>query len=226
MDNSNYTIFTILKFKIEFLDNLEYSLLNYKIDEKAMFNNLNQLYQEYTTGIYHEVVSSLFTSHDLLNKPLTVFFNKYPTDYILKIIKKNKIKKILDYNETLTDCYETFNYIINAFLEEKEIKDKLIKDILDLISISNKHYIYFLFFNVYYRLINNNHSKKITNRMIKILNYCNQKYDFSEYLNDYKDTSKIQNLSNICISLEKERYSILTKIIEIINNDVKKKQNI
>ena len=225
MDYSNYTVFAILKFKIEFLDCLEYSLLNYKVESKTIKETIIYLKKEYEKGMYKEIISKLFTSYDKLNEPISRFFKKYTYDNLSKMIKNQNIKEIIKYNECLIDCYETFKYIIKSFLEEKEILDKLNRNIVDLDTISNNHFINFLFFNVYYRYISSKEalSKSATKRIFKIMNYCNKSNDFDSYFPiDGKDTNKIENLSNKCILVEKEQYSTLKKVIDVLNNEIKK----
>lgn len=225
MDYSNYTVFAILKFKIEFLDCLEYSLLNYNVENKTIEDNINYLKKEFEKGMYKEIISKLFTSYDKLNEPISRFFKKYNYDNLIKMIKNQNIKEIIKYNECLIDCYETFKYILKSFLEEKEIICKLNKNIIDLDSISNTHFINFMFFNVYYRYVSSKEtlSKSITKKIFKIINYCNKNNEFDSYLPiDDKDTSKIENLSNKCILVEKEQYNTLKKVIDLLNNEIKK----
>lgn len=224
MDYSNYTVFAILKFKIELLDCLEYSLMNYKVEEKTIKDTLSYLKNEFTNGTYKQIVSKLFTSYNKLNEPIFSFLKKYNYNKIVKIIKNDNIKEIIKYNECLIDCFETFKYITNAFFEEKEILNKLNEDIIKLNNISNKHFINFIFFNVYYRYINlkDNLSKNMTKKLFKIMNYCNKDNEFEDYFNDKEINNKIEKLSNNCILLEKEQYSILEKVINLINNEIKK----
>ena len=224
MDYSNYTVFAILKFKVEFLDCLEYSLLNYKVENESIKNNLTHLEEEFSNGIYKQIVSKLFTSFNKLNEPLFFFFKKYKYSKIVKIIESQNIKEIIKYNERLIDCFETFNYILSAFFEEKEIYSKLNEDIIKLSDISNRHFVNFLFFNIYYRYINlkDNLSKNIIKKLFRIMNYCNKDNEFNDYFDDNKTTNdKIEKLSNQCILIEKEQYNALEKAINLINDKIK-----
>ncbi len=225
MDYSNYTVFAILKFKIELLDCLEYSLMNYKVEEKTIKDTLSYLKNEFTNGTYKQIVSNLFTSYNKLNEPISSFLKRYNYNKIGKIIKNDNIKEIIKYNECLIVCFETFKYITNAFFEEKEILNKLNEDIIKLNTISNKHFINFMFFNVYYRYINlkDKLSKNITKKLFRIMNYCNKDNEFDDYLNNKKDVNnEIEKISNKCILIEKEQYSTLEKVINLINNEIKK----
>lgn len=223
MDYSNYTVFAILKFKIDFLDVLEYTLLNYNVKKETIDNKLKELNEEYENGLYHQIISSLFTSYKKLNKPISLFLKKYDSSSIFKIVSKEKTKSILNYNESLIDCYETFNHIIDTFLEEETIKSKLTKDIISLIDISKEHFTYFLFFNMYYLLISKKLSKKERTRTLKILNYCNKSKNFNKYLESEENNDNIEKLSNSCITLEKQQSDLLNKIVQTINNELKNK---
>jgi len=236
MDYSNYTLFEITKYKIEFLDCLEYSLISNNIKEEDIKNRINYLNNDFKEGFYKEIVSTLFTSYNLLNKPIIHFLKKYNHKNILKLIKNKKVKHLITYNENLIDCHETFSYIISAFTEEEQIATKLDKKILNLIEINKKHFINFLFFNTYNLYLNcfynkeNNlkHSNKDIENLIKIINYCNKEKEFDNSINILKEENEdkiyneLENLSNICIRLEKEQYNCLNELVNIINNETKK----
>ena len=90
MDYSNYTVFEILKYKIEFLECLEYSLITYELNEKDIEQRLNYLTTDFKEGFYKELVSSLFSSYNLLNQPISLFL--YSSDAILTFIGGPKIR--------------------------------------------------------------------------------------------------------------------------------------
>ena len=113
MDYTNYTLFEIIKFKNEFLECLEYTLLSNDIKQKDIETRLLYLKSELKNGLYKNITSSLFLSFKHLNEYNIKFIKKYTVKKITKLNKTKKIKNILDYNENLINCYETFNYIIN-----------------------------------------------------------------------------------------------------------------
>ena len=60
-------------------------------------------------------------------------------------------------------------------------------------------------------------------KLFRIMNYCNKDNEFDDYLNNRKDVNnEIEKLSNKCILIEKEQYSTLEKVINLINNEIKK----
>ena len=236
MDHSNYTIFEILKYKIEFLECLEYSLLTYKIDEEDIKKRLFFLKNDFKDGMYQEIVSTLFTSFNKLNSPIIYFLKHYPLKKITNMTSNKNAKSYLNYNERLIDAYETFNYIINMFLEEEQIKNKLDKKVLELININNNHFNNFLFFNIftlYVEIISNKeteikYTEKDIIRLIRIMNYCNKNNDFNSSIEILKEEDneamykEIENLSNKCVKFEKEQYMSLKELINIINTETNK----
>lgn len=239
MNHSNYTLFEIIKYKIEFLECLEYSLISNETTENEISKHISYLNNEFKEGLYNKIISTLFTSFNLLNKPISNFLKKYNHNKIEKMIKSNKLKLFINYNESIIDCYETFNYIINVFTEEEQIVNILDKKILDLISINKNHFINFLFFNTYNTYINSlynkektiKHTKKDIQRLQKIMNYCNieKKFDHSIKIlkenNENEIYKELENLSNKCIKSEKEQYDCLTSVVDIINKEIKKEKN-
>lgn len=235
MDYSNYTLFEIIKYKIEFLECLEYTLLSNTLNKNNIKNHLTYLNNELNKGIYKEITSSLFTSSNLLNKPLIKFTKKYNYHKIDKILKKRKLKNYIKYNEYLINAYEILNYITNAFTEEEKIANLLDKQIIELINISNTHFINFLFFNSYNLYLNcfysNNenlyYSNKDMGKLISIINYCNKQESFNKFIqilkteNKTKINEEFEKLSNICIATEKKQNELLQKIIEKITNEAK-----
>lgn len=237
MNSTNYVLFEIIKFKIEFLDCLEYSLIseNQKINDEAK-NNFLYLRNELKKGLYKDITSSLFNSYKAVNKSIIKFLKSYNYKKINKIINNKKLNKILDYNEIIIDCYETFNNIITSFTEEKELSKHISSKILNLLEISNKHFINFLFFNTYNLYLNCLYNKNINiiytendiERLIKIINYANLDKSFEKSIdilkkeNEEEIYKELENLSNICIKLEKDQHTQLNELITQINNETKK----
>jgi len=237
MNNTNYVLFEIIKFKIEFLDCLEYSLIseNQKINDEVK-NNFLYLRNELKNGLYKDITSSLFNSYKTVNKPIIKFVKSYNNKKIDKIIKNKKLNKILEYNENIIDCYENFNHIIASFTEEKEIRKNISNKILNLLEVSNKHFINFLFFNSYNLYLNCFYNKNINmiyiekdiERLIKIINYANSDKSFEKSIDILKEENEeeiykeLENLSNICIKLEKDQHTQLNELIAQINNETKK----
>ena len=114
MNYASYTIFEILKYKIEFLECLEYSLVQNQNEKKEIEKHLNHLKEQITIGEYQKIINSLFTSFNFLNKHMRKFIKKYNYKKIKKIHKCNKLKDYLKYNELMIDVYESFNNIINS----------------------------------------------------------------------------------------------------------------
>lgn len=236
MNHSNYTLFEIIKYKIEFSECLEYSLIDNTVTENDIKNHLAYLKNELNKGMYKEITSTLFTSFKFLNEPLINFTKKYNYKKAFKLKKTKKLKKHLNFNISLTNCYEAFNYIIKAFTEEEKISYLLDKKILDLITVSNEHFINFLFFNSYNLYINCflsdkqnfKYSKKNTNQLISIIKYCNTDNKFDKFIDILKSKNKMkineefEALSKLCIETEKHQEQLMNKIIEVINDETKK----
>lgn len=239
MDYSNYTLFEIIKYKIEFLECLEYSLLSNNLKEKEIKNHLTYLNNNQKKGAYKEIISSLFNSYKDTNKSLIIFLKKYNYKKCIKLTKDKNISNLITYNEYLIDCHETFKYIINAFLEEKEIVQKLNKKIINLATTNNNHFINFMFFNTYNLYLNCFYNKeknlKYTQedikRLIQIINYCNIDNKFENSINILKEDNEdkiyneLENLSNTCIKSEKEQHSELNDLIKLINEETEKNKN-
>lgn len=235
MNHSNYTLFEIIKYKIDFLECLEYTLISNTIEKSAIKNHLTYLKNALNHGMYNQIISSLFTSFASLNVPLIKFLKKYNHSNIYKITKKRKLNNYIKYNENLIEIEETLNYIINTFTEEEKIASLLDKKIIDLITLSNTHFYNFLFFNSYNLYLNcfygdnqNLHySDKDLKKLISIINYCNKEKNFEKYIDILKTENKIkineqfENLSKACIQTEKKLNELLQKIIEKIANETK-----
>ena len=239
MNYSNYTLFEIIKYKIEFLECLEYTLISDTTKNFEIKNHLTYLNNEFSNGNYHKIVSSLFTSYNILNKPIIYFLKTYKPKKINRIINKNKLEPIINYNENLIDCYTCFNNIITSIISEKEISKILSKKIIKLNEINKQHFLNFLFFNSYNLYLNCfynkekllRYSNKDMERLVSIINYCNLEKNFNNSINVLKeeDETKIyqelEKISNDCIQLEKKQYDCLNEIITTINNEVEKSKN-
>lgn len=233
MNNCNYTIFEILKYKIDFLECIEYSLPSYTIKEEEIKERLSLLNHDFKDGMYKEIVSTLFTSYKKLNEPIRVFLKNYNLKKIIKINSKKSINKLLKYNETLIDCFETFNYIINSFLEEEQIIKLIDEKVLNLINVNNNYFDYFLFFNCYNIFLEFSHddfkyTQKDIKRTVQLLNYCNKNNKFKKELDVLKteDSDKIykelEALSKKCSELEQKQVNDLKEFINIINKEIHK----
>ncbi len=239
MHKTNYTLFGILRYKIEFLECIEYTILSNTYKKENIQQRINYLENDFTKGIYKEIISTLFTSYNELNKPIIDFLNTYNPKTILKILQKNKLKNYLTFNEKLIDCYELFSYIISEFTQEEQISKSLDSNIKNLIFTNSDYFINVLFFNSYNLYLNCffnknkkiSHSKKDIERLIKIMNYCNKENLFNHSItileeNNENDLYKeLESLSNKCIKLEKEQDLYLNKIIKIIEDETKMSKN-
>lgn len=239
MNYSNYTLFEIIKYKIEFLECLDYTLISNPNEDKDIKNHLIYLKNELNKGLYKEIVSTLFTSFNLLNKPIINFIKRYNYKKIIKLKSCKKLKYYLDFNEKIIECYETFNYIICSFTEEEKIYSKLDKRILDLINISKNHFNNFLFFNFYNLYLNCFYNKEKNliykrndiKRLVSFLTYCNKESKFNNYIevlkseNINKINEELEKLSNDCIKSEQNQFASINEIISIINSEVKNKQS-
>lgn len=242
MNHCNYTLFEILKYKIEFLDCLEYSMETYDINEKEIEKNINYLKNNFDNGIYKEIISTLFTDYEKVNPALIVFFKTYSPKQIIKIIKNKKAKKKINYIYHLINCHENLNSIITTFTNEKELKNKLDEHLLKLIKTNNYHFLNFLYFityNMYACTLYPNKTKlkfkkKDINDLITILNYCNKENEFENSIKILQKNDELlinnefEKISNKCIELEKKQNKETSEIINILNKQLEsnKKDNI
>lgn len=233
MNNSNYTVFEILKYKIDFLECIEYSLTSYTENKDEINKRFNLLKKDFKDGLYNEIVSTLFTSFKRLNEPISKFLNKYNYKKIIRMHEKKKISLLLKYNEHIIDAFETFNYILNAFLEEEQLVKLLDKKLIELINLNNEYFINFLFFNCYNLYLEFDHedfkyAKKDIERTIKILNYCNKNNEFIKEIETLKENNSdeiyktLEQLSNKCSKLEQKQVNDLKEFINYIQNEIHK----
>lgn len=233
MNNSNYTVFEILKYKIDFLECIEYSLPSYTENKDEIEKRFSLLKKDFKDGLYNQIVSTLFTSFKRLNEPISKFLSKYNYKKIIALHKKKKISSLLEYNEYIIDAYETLSYILNAFLEEEQIVKLLDKRLIELINLNNEYFINFLFFNCYNLYLEFDHedfkhTKKDMERTIKLLNYCNKSNTFDKEIEILKDNDSdkiyktLEQLSNKCSKLEQKQVNDLKEFINFIQNEIHK----
>ena len=124
-------------------------------------------------------------------------------------------------------------------MEEKEIAEKLDKDLLSLATLHNEHFKTFLFFIMYNLYINNLYPNKTIlkykendiKEIVAILKYCNDDNKFDDYLNvlDKNNELEINNsfekLSNKCIESENKQSLKLKEIINLLNSELEKNKN-
>ena len=239
MNKINYALFEIIKYKIEFLECLEYSLISDTIKKEDIKNHLNYLKNEFYEGNYHEIISSIYTSYKKINTSLLTFFKKYNYKKTNKIINKNKLKLLLNYNESLIDCYQCFNDIIQSIISEEQLSKDINKKIINLNNINENHFKNFLFFNSYNLYLNCFYNKdkllkssdKDIKRLVGIINYCNTNNEFNSSIDILKECNEnniykeLERLSNNCIQLEKKQHDCLKEILEIINTEIEKSKN-
>ena len=236
MNHFNYSLFEIIKYKIEFNEFLEYSLPTYEIDFKDIEQKYKLIKSTYIDGLYKDIVSSLFEDYAFVNKPIENFVNTYTPKKILKMAKSKKLKEIVIYNQKIIDCYETFNSIISNIVNEKEVSKIIDKKITKLLETSNQHFSLFMFFNTYHTYIDcilNKHTKTKfkeidLKNLAALINYCNKDNKYKNYIDILKqeDETKLNNevekLSSKCIELEKKLNDDLKELIDILNKELEK----
>lgn len=238
MESLNFTLFEILKYKIEFLELLEYSLLTYSPNQSEIAKHLSHLKSTLTKSLYKDILYPLFTSYKKVNKNIFTFLRKFSAKKITRMIDKKNLSNLLTYNECLIDCFESFNQIINSFIKESELIKKTDKRIIDLIEINSNHFKNFLFFNylnyyisIFFQEEKIKHTKKDIKRIISVMKYCNKDNEFFYYMealqkeNEDKVSSTLKTLSNKCIELEKKQHTFLNNLINTINIELQNKNN-
>lgn len=236
MNYSNYTLFEILKYKMELLDCLEYSMETYTLNEKEVEQNFTYLKNNLLNGTYKEIICSLFTNYKKINDPLFIFFKEYTPNKIIKMINSKKSRKKITFIKLLIDCHNSLNNIIYSFLNEEGLKNKIEYKITSLILTHNKHFINFLFFvlfNMYYCSLNQNQNnllfkEKDLKDIASMIKYCNADNLFDESIKILEEniemnvTNEIKKISNKCIDLEKKQNLQLKEIIASLNQEVEK----
>lgn len=239
MNHFNYSLFEIVKYKIEFNEFLEYSLPTYEIDTTDISQKYNLIKSTYSDGLYKDIVSSLFENYEIVNKPIKEFLDKYTAKKIYKIIKKKKLDQLVCYNQKIIDCCENFNSIISSITEEKEISKIIDKKIIKLLETSNKHFSLFMFFNTFHTYIdctlNKNSKIKFKEcdmkNLVALINYCNKDNKFNNYIeilkqeDEIKLNKEIEKLSSKCLELEKKLNEDLKELIDILNKELEKSKN-
>lgn len=236
MNYCNYVLFEILKYKIELLDCLEYSMESSKASKVEITKNISYLKNNLKNGLYKDVLSDLFTNYELVNKHLISFFKKYPPKQVNKISKTKKAKKRIEYIKHIIECHENLNNLILSFTNEIEIKNKIEPQIIKLIKTNNSHFTLFLYFvtyNMYICSISQNKTKlkfkeNDIKEIISIMKYCNTDNKFSDSMkileenNELNINNEFERLSNKCIELEKRQNNELKEVINLINNEIEK----
>lgn len=239
MEHINYTLFEIIKYKIEFLDTLEYSMETYKLDNEEIKKNLLYLKKNLNEGMYKEIIFPLFTDYEKVNEYIFSFFKTYSYRKVIKMIKSKKVNLKIRFIKSIIDCHENLKYIVSSFTDEKEIAEKLDKRIINLIEVHNEHIKTFLFFIMFHLYINNLYPNKTKlkykesdiKEIAAILKYCNDENKFEDYLNtlDKENELDINNsfekLSNKCIELENKQSLKLKEIINLLNSELEKNKN-
>lgn len=239
MNHFNYSLFEIIKYKIELNEFLEYSLPTYEIDLTNINQKYNLINSTYKDGLYKDIISSLFTNYELVNKPVKDFLKEYSATKISKMIKKKKLSNLIEYNKKLIDCFENFNTILSNIMNEKEISEILDKKVVNLLETSNQHFSLFMFFNTYHTyidcLLNKNTKIKFKNldikNLVSLINYCNRNHQYDSYINILKDENEIElnneveKLSSKCLALEKKLNEDLQELVDKLNKELEKSKN-
>jgi len=234
MNYSNYTLFEILKFKIEFLDCLEYGMSICETPKKEIKKSICYLKNNFENGTYKEIISTLFQNYQAVNDQLFDFFSIYPPRKAIKTAHSKKAFCKINYIFKMIDCYENISNIILAFTSEKEIKNKINKAVIDLININDEHFINFLYFTSFDLYINflfpNKNKIKFKTQdlkqLISIIKYCNKNNLFTESIkileesNEEKINREFERLSNCCINLENSQSKKLKEIVNQFNTEI------
>lgn len=239
MDYFNYTFFEILKYKIEFSSCLEYATESYELKKEELEKNISYLKNNLESGMYKEIVTSLFTNCDMINENLSIFFKNFSISKIIKLTKTKKITPRISYIKSIVDCNHTLGNIIKSFLTEEELKNKLDKKILQLLKTHEKHYnhfLYFIVYNMYICSLYPNKSKlKYKEEDIKdivgLLKYCNNENIFDNSLKvlekniELDINNEFEKISNKCIELENELDKETKEVINLLNSQLEKSKN-
>ena len=239
MDYFNYTFFEILKYKIEFSACLEYATETYELKKEALIKNVSYLKNNFETGMYKEIIFSLFTDYSIINENLFMFFKKYPVSKIIKLTKSKKISLRLSYIKSLIDCNETLDNIIQSFLSEEELKIKLDKKILALLKTHRIHFTNFLFFVIYNLYICSLYPNKTKLKykesdvkdIVGLLKYCNSDNSFDKSFEilekniELEINNEFEKISNKCIELENKQDKEIKEVINFLNAQLEKSKN-
>jgi hypothetical protein len=236
MEYCNYTLFEILKYKIELLDCLEYCMESYELNIKEIEKNLSYLKNNLESGMYKEIITSLFTEYDKVNQDIFSFFSNYSLKKIKRMIKSKKAKHKINYIKNIIDCHESLNQILLSFIKEEELLKKFDKKLTKLFETHNTHFINFLYFITYSMyscyLYPNKSKLKFTDEDIKdlvsIIKYCNKDNLFENSIKILKDNiegninNEFERLSNKCIETENKQAIELKEIISLLNQELQK----
>ena len=138
MNNFNYALFEILKYKVDICELLEYGLPIYNIDTTDINSKYTSIKSTYEDGTYKDIVQSLFTDYENINKAIKDFIQYYNPNTITKLSKCKRLKNIITYNKAIVDCYETISSVYTSILNEKDIYSITSKRIINLEKIITK----------------------------------------------------------------------------------------
>ena len=239
MNYFNYTFFEILKYKIEFSSCLEYASESYELKKEELAKNISYLKNSFESGMYKEIISSLFTNYEIVNKNLIDFFNKYNTHKIIKLTKTKKGVIRIDYIKSIIDCNQTLDHIVQSFISEEELKSKLDNKLLKLVETHKQHFLYFLYFVIYNMYIcslyPNKTKVKYKDNDIKelagLLKYCNNDILFDKSIEilekniELEVNNEFEKISNRCIELENKLDKEVKEVIAFLNAELEKSKN-
>ena len=190
MDYCNFTLFEVLKYKIEIENCLEYCQEGFKSNIKDIEKNLVYLKSNFDSGSFYTNISVLYTDYNLINKPLIDFFETYKLKKIVKMIKSKKLDAKLEFMKMMIDCNVHLDNLMKAFEEEPEIAKRTNNKLKKLLLTSNNHFKHFCFFICYHYVACHQYKKKVSikykkeslNELYAIINYLNSDGAFDSYL--------------------------------------------
>ena len=140
MHQNNFTIYQAIKYHIELIEAMEYSLITYKYEENELVARLTFLNDDFKKGFYHYITRLLLENQKALTLEIKAFLKKYNKKIIYEMYNdKNHHNRVI-YNRDLYQAYITSNHIINLLLNESKIKETLENSLIDLFNISNKYF--------------------------------------------------------------------------------------
>lgn len=239
MNYFNYTFFEILKYKIEFSSCLEYASESYELKKEELTKNISYLRNSFEGGMYKEIISPLFTNYEIVNKNLIDFFNKYNPRKIIKLTKAKKATIRIDYVKSIIDCNQTLDHIVQSFINEDDLKNKLDNKLLKLVQTHRQHFSYFLYFVIYNMYICSLYSNKTEvkykdkdiKEIVGLLKYCNSDNLFTESIEileknvELEINNEFERLSNKCIELENKLDREAKEVISFLNAELEKSKN-
>ena len=140
MHPTNYTLYHLLRYHIELIEAIEYSLITYKIDKEELDTRFKFLKEDYKKGFFNTITSQAFTDKSALTKELKYFLKHYNSKMINEIVNTHGLRERIEYLRDLSLAYNNSLTLINAFLNEEDIKNKLDNKLIDLINSANKYF--------------------------------------------------------------------------------------